>query len=395
MSIVRRLCVMGMAGVLASCAGARSGTRGGAPAQAIRFDPAQVVGDPELEKLNDEELFAGGTSAYAAGDYRKAARYFDRLAESFPRSAHRRVALYQAGLAHERLEEWQLALERFTELADPAKGTGDALDAAFRVAETLYHLERNADAAAILEMIAQRADLPAPKRIEAQVQHGICLLEAGLAQPAEASLRKALAMWNELPNKEDVDKYFPGQAQFFLGEIYRLHYESVALDPSKGADALARDLEDKAQLLLSAQGHYLRAIRLGQPYWATAAGAQIGALYENLYEQMVSAPTPPELSGEQVDLYRQELRKRIRVLIAKAINVYEGTLEAAERIGAQNAFVDRTRASLKKMKDLLLSDAQRDEAEGGATSAGSSAAVDEAAPAPAPDANRSDDEPHT
>src|SRR5215211_4408467 len=106
MSIVRRLCVVGMVGTLAGCAGARSSTRTDAPAQEIRFDPLHVVGDPELEKLNDEELFAGGTSAYAAGDYRNAARYFDRLAEYFPQSTHRRVALYNAGLAHQRLHHW-------------------------------------------------------------------------------------------------------------------------------------------------------------------------------------------------------------------------------------------------------------------------------------------------
>src|SRR5215211_7491155 len=109
MSIVRRLCVVGVVGTLAGCAGARSSMRTGAPAQEIRFDPVHVVGDLELEKLNDEELFAGGTSAYAAGEYRNAARYFDRLADSFPHSSHRRVALYNAGLAHQRLEEWQQA----------------------------------------------------------------------------------------------------------------------------------------------------------------------------------------------------------------------------------------------------------------------------------------------
>jgi hypothetical protein len=77
---------------------------------------------------------------------------------------------------------------------------------------------------------------------------------------------------------------------------------------------------------------------------------------------MVNAPPPPELkSAEEIEVYRQELRNKIRVLITKAINIYEGTLEAAERIGAQNAFVARTRESLKKMKDLLLADSAGDD----------------------------------
>ena len=363
--------VVAAAAVLAlgvGCTGSRQGVKadgeGSGETQEITFaEPIQIVGDPELENLNDEELFAGGTSAYAAQDFKKAARYFGRLADFHPDSRHRRVSLYNAGLAHPRLEEWEAALGRFGELSDPQKGFGDALDATFRVAETLYHLDRHLEAAAMLEIIADRADLSWNKRIEAQVQHGICLHEAGMSQPAEGSLRKALTMYNGLTHKEEVDDYFPSQAQFFIGEIYRAHYESVQLDPLKGTDRLGEDLEHKAQLLLSAQGHYLRAIRMGNGYWGTAAGSRIGGLYENLYDHMVNTPVPPELDGEQAEIYRQELRKKIRILITKAINVYERTLEAAERIGAQSAFVDNTRESLKKMKDLLLADAIRDEEE--------------------------------
>jgi tetratricopeptide (TPR) repeat protein len=355
--------VVALAAMGLACTGSRANLRNG-PGQEVRFDAVNITGDLELEKLNDEELFAGGTSAYAAEDWAKAARYFDRLADFHPDSPHRRAAVYNAGLAHERLKDWDKAYLRFSELADPQHGTGDALDASFRVAETLYHQERYEDCAALLSVIADRGDLGMNKRIEAQTQNGICYLEAGMTQPAESSLRKALSMWNDLTNKEEVDDYFPAQAQFFIGEIYRLNYESVQLDPTKGTDELAKDLEYKAELLLSAQGHYLRAIRVGNGYWATAAGSQIGGLYENLYDHMVNAPVPPELNGEEAEVYRQELRKKVRVLINKAISIYERTLETAERIGAQSSFVDRTRESLKKMKDLLLADAQHEEESG-------------------------------
>lgn len=377
----RWLCAIGMVALAGSaCTGARQSVK---PDQEtpreLRFAPVQVVGDLELEKLNDEELFAGGEAAYAAEDYAKAARYFDRLADFFPDSPHRRPALYNAGLAHERLKQWEDAYMRFSELSDPEKGTGDALDAAFRVAETLYHLDRHEECASMLAVIAAREDLDMNKRVEAQVQNGVCILETGQTEKAESSLRKALSMYNGLADKDEVDDYFPAQAQFFLGEIYRMNYELIVLDPLKGTDQLAKDLEYKAELLLSAQGHYLRAIRIGNGYWATAAGSQIGMLYENLYDHMVNAPVPPELNAEEAEVYRQELRKKIRILITKAINVYERTLEAAERIGAQNTFVDRTRESLKKMKDLLLADARRDEEESAASS-GEASSVPASAP---------------
>jgi tetratricopeptide (TPR) repeat protein len=327
----------------------------------LHFEAVTITGDLELEKLNDEELFAAATSFFAAEDYKQAARYFGRICDFWPSSVHRRPALYNAGLSHEKLKEWEEAYSRFYDLADAKKGTGDALDAAFRLAETLYHLERFDDAVAMLEIISNRTDLGMNKRIEAQVQKGICELEAGRSEAAETTLRRAMNAWEALADRDEVDEYFPAQAQFFLGEIYRLHYESITLDPEKGTDQLAKDLEYKAELLLSSQGHYLRAIRMGNGYWATAAGAQIGGLYENLYDHMVNSPAPKELNAEEAEVYRQELRKKIRVLLTKAITIYERTLEAAERIGASSPFVDHTRASLQKVKDLLIADAQLEE----------------------------------
>lgn len=327
-----------------------------APRRQMQFDPVTVTADLELASLNDEELFAGGTSAFAANDFAKAARYFGRLADFHPRSGHREEALYNAGLAHERLEQWDEASLRFSELADAEKGTGDALDAAFRLAETQYHLERFAEAAKVLETIAGREDLRVGKRLEAQVQQGVCELEAGQREKAEKTLRQALSIYETLRDKDEVEDYFPAQAHFFIGEIYRQHYDTVKLDPAKGSDALANDLNYKAELLLSAQGNYLRAIRVGNGHWATAAGSRIGALYENLYEHLMSSPAPAELDAEEAVIYREELRKKVRVLLTKSINIYERTLEAAERIGTQNTFVVETRRSLEKMKALLLAD---------------------------------------
>ncbi|HSP81994.1 MAG TPA: tetratricopeptide repeat protein, partial [Myxococcaceae bacterium] len=242
---------------------AGGGTEPRPPKQELHFEPVTVTGDLELSALNDEELFAGGTSAFAAEDFKQAARHFGRLADFYQDSPHRRAALYNAGLAHERLEQWEEANLRFSELADAEKGTGDALEAAFRVAETQYHLERYADAARVLARIAAREDLPVGRRIEARVQQGICELETGDLEKSEATLRQALATYEGLASKEEVEDYFPAQAHFFVGEIYRLHYQTVQLEPAKGSDALARDLNYKAELLLSAQGHYLRSIRVG------------------------------------------------------------------------------------------------------------------------------------
>jgi tetratricopeptide (TPR) repeat protein len=323
-----------------------------------------ITVDAELLRLNDEELFARGTSAYAASDFEKAARYFGRITDAFPQSPHLREATYNAGLAHERQKQWDQAESRFLTLADATHGQGDALDAAFRLAETRYQLGHFDGAIEVLSQVAARADLPLNPRLEAMVQTGVCQVEEGQLDAAETTLRRAVDAYTSAPDRDGLDDYFPAQGQFFLGEVYRLRYEAVPLNADLSADKLSEDLELKAELLLSAQGHYLRSIRMGNGYWATASGSEIGGLYESFYQQMISAPAPKELKPDEAHVYQAELRKKIRVLLTKAITIYESTLETAERIGAgATPFVDKTRERLTRMKALLLANEEEQDSQ--------------------------------
>lgn len=323
----------------------------------LAYEPEQVLVTPldlELSGKNDEELFAVGQAAFSAGDHRRAAAAFGRLADLFPASRHEAAALYDAGLAHQRLEEWRPALERFERLVRRYDGP-DADEAAFKAAECRYHLGELEAAHGLLDALARRTDLPAGEHLRALTQRGIVELELGRSEEAEQSLRLAVSAWKQASEHERLDDYDASQAQFYLGEVYRGHFLAVRLDPSAGSEAtLARDLEDKASLLLSAQGHYLRAIRMGHPDWAVAAGYRIGELYDALHAALVEAPLPPGLDAEETEAYRAELRRKVRVLVTKAIAIYEQTLAVAGRTRLEsNRFVAETQASLDRMKRAL------------------------------------------
>jgi tetratricopeptide (TPR) repeat protein len=327
----------------------------------ISFPPEEVkVGpaDLELAGKNDEELFAIGTAAYGAGDFARAAAAFARLADLFPASRHEPAALFNAGLAYERQDEWRLALERFRALERRYEGP-DAVEATFRVAECLYHLRELGDARATLDGLARREELPAGERVRALAQRGIVELEDGKAEEAERSLRLALAAFQAASEEERLDDHFASQAQFYLGEVYRGWFRALPLDPSKGDEAaLQRDLEHKAEMLLSAQGHYLRAIRMGNDRWAVAAGYRIGELYDELRGQLLDAALPPGLAEDEAAAYRAELRRRLRVLAAKAITAYEQTLARAARSGVDDLrFLEDAQASLERLRQALGEDA--------------------------------------
>ena len=390
-SVVRQCGVPALALALAlpgsGCATGRSSERpavtattaAAAPKKPERVDLPETVisvqrAELELVGMDEAQLFDCGTRAFTASDPPRAARCFDRLVGLFPDSQNWVSALYNAALAQEKMQAWPAALERWERyLARFAKGTpaaADEVDASFHAA-FCEHEQGLLDAAgARLHALSEREGLLQSRRGEAMAQEAVCRIEAaGLARSArsqdptklagrgegERLLRAALALYEKAGPDGEADPGLLAQAEFWIGEVYRSYFQEVALDPASMAEkGLAEALETKAQFLLSAQGHYLRAIRKGDGEWATASGFRIGELYEELHRQMVAARVPADLTAEQARVYREELKQKVRVLLDKAMKVYEQTLATAQRVNARSAYVEKTSEALGRMRTLLL-----------------------------------------
>ncbi len=321
----------------------------------VSYPPDEITVTPldrELAAKNDAELLAVGTAAAAAGDDVRAAAALDRLADVFPGSPHAPAALLGAAKAHARREQWQLALERYRAVTGRFPDAPEAREAAFGVAESAYHLGDRAAARATLDAVLAGPALAPVDRIRALAERGVVELEDGALDRAEVTLRDAVATADAADASERLDPYYPAQAQFYLGEVYRASFRAAPLDPARDdADALHRQLERKAELLLSAQGHYLRTVRRGDRRWAVAAGARIGDLYETLRAQLLDAPLPPGLDAAQAEAYRTELRAQVRVLASKAVTAYEETLSLASRAGVGDVgLMDDAKVSLDRLR---------------------------------------------
>jgi tetratricopeptide (TPR) repeat protein len=329
-----------------------------APPQ-IRFPPEEVrvsTLDLELSGKNDEELLAIGLAADAAGDWARAAAAFARIADRFPGSKHEATALLDAGLAYMHLDEWRLALERFQALVRGWEGP-DVLEASFKIADCHYFLHDLATAHAELLALAERPGLPPAQRVRALAAMGVLELEDGRPEEAERTLRKALGAWSAASEKERLDPFYAAQAEYYLGETYRGWFTALKIDPSAGDEAgLHQTLEHKAQMLLSAQGHYLRSIRMGDDRWAVASGYRVGELYDAFRQQILDAPLPPGLTEEMQQAYREQLRRWVRVLAAKAVQAYEAALGRASRSGVSQdevRYLGEAEASLRRLEAEL------------------------------------------
>jgi PAS domain-containing protein len=116
----------------------------------------------------------------------------------------------------------------------------------------------------------------------------------------------------------------------------------------------------RAQLLLDAMREYANTIThttsivQTNPKWAAASGYRIGAMYDKLWHDLMSAPVPKTLSEGAKELYPKELAKLIKPLLRHAIRYWELTLMMAERTGTQGEWVDKTRGDLERTRALML-----------------------------------------
>jgi tetratricopeptide (TPR) repeat protein len=320
----------------------------------------KIVGRTEtpdaLQFYDAEMLFSRGDEFLENRHFSEARQYFQKLLNEFPDSQYQQPALYNLGVSLLETGDAAGALARFDQFMGVASNERDKLDAQYKRGACLAALGRYDDVVEVFEGLIARTDLDANDRIEALVDSGIGYFMLGDRASADYRLSQAVRLHNTDPEARFDNDYHYAQALFYLGEIARLEFSEYPLTLIEGPAAetkMANMLEEKCQRLLRAQYALLKTIRTGHVGWASAAGYKVGTMYEELHDEMVKLQTPLELDPEQQELYRRELRKKVAILVRKAIGIYENTVRMAKRTGAENVWVGRTEASLERMRQLL------------------------------------------
>jgi len=327
------------------------------PASEILLDPLHIGikadGELGLVDFDAATLFREGLRLHQTGNCERALVFYSRIIDEFKSSRYVSAATFNAGRCLESVGKTEKAVVAYGMITDSMPRSRDWINAAFRESMCLARLDRHAKAADLLSRILERDKLTVSDRIDALVLHGEAKTMLGELVEAERSLRTALRIFRKNEREEYLDPAPAARAEFRLAELAERRFLAARL--SLPEDRMKADLEVKASRLLETQAGYLRTIRYGDPDWASAAGYRIGKLYLALHEAMQQAPVPEDLSAEEVEVYRDMLKKRTAVLLRKALRVFEMTLDLAERTRSDNHWTRSAREEMDKVKSRVLS----------------------------------------
>ena len=341
---------------------------------------AEPVGPDALEVYDAETLFARGLDLLDGGAWADAADYFERLIREFPADGNVLLAHYNRGIAYihsGRGDDAVHAFDAYLALL-PATVTGkDRLDGRFKRGQALAVAKRYTEVTDTFDTMLGE-DLEPDDRVEALVDAGVGHYMLGLLDGGDEEHRPT-AEYRFLEARRIIKKesekrrmshmqFFQAQAAFYLAELAHLEFAEFKLAWPDAATIAARQakqpevslesllgeqLEEKCQKLLRAQYQYLRTIREGHPGWASAAGYNVGRMYEELHDEMIGLPAPSDLTETQQEMYSGLVRGKVLILLEKAEKTWTQTADMVVRTGADGEWGERTKLSLARIRSRI------------------------------------------
>jgi TolA-binding protein len=318
----------------------------------IKIEATKDGDGMHIDAFDAPELFERASKALSDKRFDQAIQDYQKLLKDFPDSTYVRPTFYNLGLAEVGRKDWPAAVDSFRALVDRFPEHADAKDSLFQLGACYAEQSNWPASAEVFSRVLDRKDLNADDRIEAIARRGFAQFNLSDLDTAEKTFRSAMSYKQQIETEERLSTdFYLAFSQYHLGQIFHLRFQKA---PLRGPESqLDRDLDEKARLLLTAQRAYIDTIKFGNPAWASAAGFQVGSLYEELYDAFMNVPVPPELDREARVVYVEELHKRIRILLEKSLRWQRENLLMIERLGVATEWADKSKVAYAKVMKLL------------------------------------------
>ena len=347
---------------VAGCAGrSHRPTTPGEPTETRDLPGLRIrSGDGAESVYSDEDLFAAARQHAREGRCPEAIATYERLVTELSGSRLAPASLYNAALCHMRLDSPTNAAAQYQRLVRDYPESSDVRAARFQLG-LLY--ERLGEWSALIQVadeLLRETDLSVDDRVEALARRAQGLFGAGERERAVSQAHETLNYVRTRPAGSEVRGfYFVAAANFVLAENERLAFDQSPVPPGSLQTQRAA-LDTRAAHLLEAQRLYFDTMRWSEPYWTSAAGYQIGSLYDRFFQSIVTAPVPPasepltpEEQADYEQTYRDALAQYVEPLLRHSIRYWEMTLQMIERTGVDTEWRARIEADLVRVRRQL------------------------------------------
>lgn len=329
-----------------------------APAQPPTEVPAEHAATaPAVQSQEPSALIERAEEALAADDPARAVALFARALDGSGEDAVARQAYPGLARAHELLNDFNAAIRAYdaylTRFAD-AENLANVYARRGACEAEIEQWERSSHSYQLAHQAA--ADAAPSFRVEMLARRGFALFQLDALDEADKVLAEANEVYEDAIAHETErfsTYYFVGMSRFYRAAIIHRKFREVSIQLPEAQ--MSKDFEQKLDLLVKAQDAYNDTIRAKHVFWVSAAGYQLGSLFEEFYDALMYAPVPDWLDEKQRQIYYEELKKQLRPVVDKAIWVFEKNLETARRLGYENPFIEETEKRLSQLQSVLLS----------------------------------------
>lgn len=330
--------------LVAACAGKQTS------ASVTPGEPAVTAAPGSAAATTGPVSLADAEAALAAGEPARAVAVFGSILAGEPDDATARQAYPGLARAHEQLGDCAAAIHAYDEILRRFPDAGaDAHAGRGACHAELGQWQASADD---FGQAAARATLPSAQ-VEYLTRQGYALFQLDKFKEADPLLARADQIFLGSEGKERFTTfYFVGMARFYRAAIHHRTFREVVIRPSEAT--MSEDFARKFALLEQAQAGYESTIKAKHVFWVSAAGYQMGTLFQEFYDAMMHAPVPDWLDDNQRKVYYEELKSQLRPVVNKAIWVFEKNLETARKLGYDSPFIAQTETKLSDLQAILL-----------------------------------------
>ena len=121
---------------------------------------------------------------------------------------------------------------------------------------------------------------------------------------------------------------------------------------------IKKALDARAALIATAEQQLATAIELQEPEWSLEGLLILGRMYESVGNDIAAAPAP-QLSPDQLTVYKREIAKKAEAVWTKAYKHYSLGIDFADRVTWESARV----SALEQQRDAVMAKLERDRRE--------------------------------